>query len=415
MSRPRILAFAYDIEPDRGSEPGAGWASVRMLAGFADVTVMTRRISPGPDGSFTPWTDRIPEGRWIHFVSLRLPGDEATQAVFWAREAHIGYMAWQIQAGREAKRLHAAEPFDLTWHLTWANGWLGSTLSGVDAPFVLGPIGGGVSPPWRLVAGIGMRGIIFELGRGVIRFAGRRLNPLAHRSWRRARLILVQNRDTLDWLPAAARSRTRIFNNATVVQLPERTRQRAAGDPPVAMFAGRLVPLKGWRLALKTIAGLPGWRLIVCGDGPDEPDARALARKLGIEDRVEFRGWLERDDVLKVMAEEADVLLFPSLHDEAGLAVAEAAAIGLPIVCLDRGGPPVIAGWGVEPGTEAQTVDRLRTGLETHLDSHPPLARLDPETRRRELIGFLREARLLPPDDDSDGEARPAVEPEGAS
>lgn len=396
MSRPRILAFAYDIEPDRGSEPGAGWASVRMLAGFADVTVITRRTPPGADGSFDLWTSRIPESGWIHFVTLKLSGDSADKPGRWVRQPHVGYMVWQRVAGREARRLHAAEPFDLTWHLTWANGWFGSTLSSVDAPFVLGPIGGGVSPPWRLVVGTGARGILFELVRAVIRTAARRLNPLAHRSWRRARLILVQNRETLEWLPRAAQARTRIFNNATVVDPPLRTRQRGATESPVALFAGRLVPLKGWRLALRSIAGLPDWRLVVCGDGPDEPAARALARHLGIEDRVDFRGWRERDDVLRVMAEEADVLLFPSLHDEAGLAVAEAAAIGLPIVCIDRGGPPVIAGGGVQPGGEAETVVRLQRALEAALDSHPPLARLDPATRRGELMDLLREAKLLP-------------------
>lgn len=401
MRRPRILAFAYDIEPDRGSEPGAGWASVRILAGFADVTVITRRSPPQPDGGFDDWTARIPEAGWIHFALVPLPGDPAwagdtDHSPRWARQPHIGYLAWQVLAVREARRLHSAAPFDITWHLTWANGWLGSTLAGVDAPFVLGPIGGGVSPPWRLVAGLGARGIAFELVRGMVRTAARHLNPLAHRTWRRARLILVQNRDTLEWLPARARARARIFHNATVVHLPERTRRRGPAEPPVALFAGRLVPLKGCHLALRAVAQLPGWRLVICGDGPDEAGIRELVKRLGIEDRVEFRGWRERDDVLRVMAEEADVLLFPSLHDEAGLAVAEAAAIGLPIVCLDRGGPPVIAGGGVQPGTEAETVDRLRAALERALDSNPPPARLDPATRRVELLALLRAARLLP-------------------
>jgi glycosyltransferase involved in cell wall biosynthesis len=156
--------------------------------------------------------------------------------------------------------------------------------------------------------------------------------------------------------------------------------------------------LKGCHLALKAIAGLPGWRLVICGNGPEEASLRALSERLGIADRVEFTGWRERDDVLRIMAEDADVLLFPSLHDEAGLAVAEAAAIGLPIVCLDRGGPPIIARGGVQPGGEKETVERLRAALKTAIDSNPPLAQLDPATRRVELLGLLREARLLPPD-----------------
>ena len=40
----------------------------------------------------------------------------------------------------------------------------------------------------------------------------------------------------------------------------------------------------------------------------------------------------------------ADVLLFPSLHDSAGWAVGEAAAVGCAVVCLDIGGPPLLGG-----------------------------------------------------------------------
>ena len=44
------------------------------------------------------------------------------------------------------------------------------------------------------------------------------------------------------------------------------------------------------------------------------------------------------------MATAADVLLFPSLREEAGWVVVEALAAGIPVICLDRGGPPVLAG-----------------------------------------------------------------------
>jgi glycosyltransferase involved in cell wall biosynthesis len=41
---------------------------------------------------------------------------------------------------------------------------------------------------------------------------------------------------------------------------------------------------------------------------------------------------------------EADVFLFPCLREEAGAVVAEARAAEVPVVCLDRGGPPVLMG-----------------------------------------------------------------------
>lgn len=400
MSRPRVLAFAYMIDPGRGSEPGAGWAFIRILAGFADVTVITRNPPPDGSGTFAAWEGAIPESGKVRFVSVQLPGDPAFAGAdmspsWWSRQPYLGYFAWQIRAARIARDLHARTPFDLTWHVTWANGWLGSTLSMIDAPFVLGPIGGGVGPPWRLVTSLGLRAIVYEGLRMVVRTAGRRVNPLARRSWSQARLVLAQNQETVDWLPASIRSRTRIFHNATIVDQLDRVRAYRSDRRPTALFAGRLTAWKGCHLAVQAIAGLPDWRLVICGDGRDLPAIEALVAALGIEDRVELRGWQTHEEVLRMMAEEADALLFPSLHDEAGLAVAEAAAIGLPIVCLDVGGPPLIAGGGVKAGDERTTVAGLRGALLAALHSTPEPSRLDPATRRSELLDLLDEAGLL--------------------
>ena len=117
---------------------------------------------------------------------------------------------------------------------------------------------------------------------------------------------------------------------------------RGSAGPPVALFAGRLLPWKGIPLALRAMAELPEWRLVIIGSGPDERRLRRFARRLGLEGRVEFRGWRSRQEVLRAMREEADVFLFPSLHDEAPFVVAEALASGLPVVCLDHGGPAAI-------------------------------------------------------------------------
>ncbi len=112
------------------------------------------------------------------------------------------------------------------------------------------------------------------------------------------------------------------------------------------------MPWKGLALALRALALVPAWRLVVLGSGPDLPRLRRLARRYAVEDRVEFRAWQPREEVLRCMREESNVLLFPSLHDEAGWVMVEALAVGLPVVCLDHGGPPVVAraiGAGEDP------------------------------------------------------------------
>jgi glycosyltransferase involved in cell wall biosynthesis len=234
--------------------------------------------------------------------------------------------------------------FDVVWHLTWANAWYGSTAALAGRPFVYGPVGGCVDPPWRLVPHLGWGGAAYEVGRTIGRGTARYLNPLARISWNQADLILAQNAETRDWLPRRHRPKTRLFPNAVVGEDVVRAGPAPArSGPPLAVFAGRLEPWKGLFLCLHVLALLPEWRLLVCGAGRDEERMRRLAQRLGLDDRVEWAGWLSHEEVLE-RAADADVFLFPSLREEAGAVIAEARALGLPIVCLDRGGPRLLAG-----------------------------------------------------------------------
>lgn len=276
----------------------------------------------------------------VHFVYVDLPANLRR----WKR-GHRGvrlyYILWQWAALREARRLTRDRPFDVAWHLTLANAWIGSLACWLGLPFIYGPVGGGVGTPWRLAGALGTRGTLYELARTGARAFGRYANPLARASWRRASLILVQNEETKRWLPRRHRARTKVLPNVLLEQLAE----QPCEDGHMAMlFAGRLLPWKGTSIALAALERLPEWRLIVCGDGPDLRRLQQQAIRRGVEKRVEFRGWVAREEVLRTMREESSVLVFPSFHDEAGWVVAEAMAVGLPVVCLDRGGPPAIAG-----------------------------------------------------------------------
>jgi glycosyltransferase involved in cell wall biosynthesis len=189
-----------------------------------------------------------------------------------------------------------------------------------------------------------VRGVLYELARDLARLAGRYLNPFARLAWERAEVILAQNPETVNWLPRRHRSKASVFPNALVAAdgLPAAPATRPPGGR-TALFVGRLIPWKGGAIAIEAIARAPDWRLVVLGDGPDRRRLERLAHRLGVAERVEFRGWQPREEVWRVMREEADVLLFPSVHDEAGWVVVEALSQGLPVLCLDHGGPPVVA------------------------------------------------------------------------
>ena len=213
-------------------------------------------------------------------------------------------------------------------------------------PFVYGPVGGCVGTIWRLLPELGWQGASYEVVRELTRGLARYANPLARRSWRRANLILAQNAETQDWFPRRQRAKTRLFSNAVIredhfegLDSPV----EAASRHPTALFAGRLEPWKGVFLCLHTLALLPEWRLVICGAGRDEQRMYRLAQELGVGDRVVWTGWLPQEELLSRMA-DADVFLFPCLREEAGAVIVEARAAQLPVVCLDRGGPPLLIG-----------------------------------------------------------------------
>lgn len=161
----------------------------------------------------------------------------------------------------------------------------------------------------------------------------------------------------------------------------ERFRQvrlRAGGERRTLLSIGRLVPRKGHEVLLRAAALLSsrgvGVRVVLVGDGPCRPALVRLARELGIEKQVEFRGAVWPDTPLW---EEADVFVFPSLVEPQGLVVLEAFASGVPVVASGVGGiaemvEPEVSGLLVPPGDPAalaSAVERVLTEptLATHL------------------------------------------------
>jgi len=142
----RILAFAYACEPERGSEPGAGWAWARMLARLGETWVITRRDYEASIEQALQW---VPERANLKFAYVELPENVRS----WQRGLRglrVYYLLWQIAALKEARRLRRSVRFDVVWHLTWANAWYGTLAALAERPFVYGPVGGCVGTVWGI-------------------------------------------------------------------------------------------------------------------------------------------------------------------------------------------------------------------------------------------------------------------------
>jgi glycosyltransferase involved in cell wall biosynthesis len=114
------------------------------------------------------------------------------------------------------------------------------------------------------------------------------------------------------------------------------------------LSVGRLHAQKGHATLIEAVAACRDRDvhvdLAVAGEGPLRGELVALARRLGIEDRVQLLGRCE--DVRKLLR-ATDVFAFPSLYEAVGIALLEAMACGVAIVASRVGGIPEIVADGV--------------------------------------------------------------------
>jgi glycogen synthase len=115
-------------------------------------------------------------------------------------------------------------------------------------------------------------------------------------------------------------------------------------DTPKLLCLGRIVPNKGFDLALQALALLikrfPKLRLIIAGDGTAKADLIQQSIDLELTDAVEFRGWVDNAEV-PALLNEATVVLLPSLPMEGlPLVAIQSAQMARPIVATAVNGIP---------------------------------------------------------------------------
>ena len=101
---------------------------------------------------------------------------------------------------------------------------------------------------------------------------------------------------------------------------------------PIWLGAGRMVYYKGFEHSIRALQKIEG-RLLLIGDGPDEPHLRDEAKRQGVADRVVFLGRLPYLDLIPYYL-AADAFWFSSNErsEAFGLVQVEAMASGCPVI-----------------------------------------------------------------------------------
>lgn len=126
-------------------------------------------------------------------------------------------------------------------------------------------------------------------------------------------------------------------------------RASAGGGPWRLLTVCRLRPWKGVETCLRAgarLGGLPWtWEFVGSGPAAYEESLRQLARDLGIESRVCFRGEVPPERIVECYR-RADLLVLLSDYEPFGIVLLEAMAAGVPIVASRAGGIPFVTDQG---------------------------------------------------------------------
>ncbi|PYO94574.1 MAG: hypothetical protein DMD62_04850 [Gemmatimonadetes bacterium] len=193
-------------------------------------------------------------------------------------------------------------------------------------------------PGWRTAIYIAIERLLARITSRIIAISPRQSEDL--------RRILRVPDERLATIPLGydlrAFSATGREEQATAGRQRFRAAVEAAEQDTVITMVGRLTAIKNQALALRAFAtlardGLHSPLLVLVGGGEDESSLRALARALGIADRVRFAGWWTGDN-LPAVYHGSEIIALSSRNEGTPVCLLEAVACGRAVVATDVGG-----------------------------------------------------------------------------
>lgn len=416
ITKPTIIISAFCFGPREGSETGVGWSTALTLASEYKVIVIcsAKYHCKFQDGELDGLRR---DGILVEFFE--------DSRFLWVLQTPIGgikhriyYYFWQKAIRPLAARLIAEHSPVVLQHVNWGTGKVSSGLVGLGVPVIFGPVGGFECVEQQVVGGLAWNLQIIEfLRRFHIRLL--RYSSTLRAMYRQIDLVLACTEESAGHIRRLGAREIELMTNAGISEemaLRLSRTQHHHSTPGVLklFFASRLCGWKGEEFAIRALARVKGEKvsLTILGSGVNLVRCQRLSVQLGVAGQITFIPFLPKwEDVWDLYA-ESDVFLFPSLHDSGGTSVLEAMAAGLPVICLDLGGPAVLVdstcGIKIAPGTTGQIVQHMTEAI-CHLRDHPEerrqkgqaaiercLARFTWEVRGRVLLQHVRSAWVQP-------------------
>ena len=161
--------------------------------------------------------------------------------------------------------------------------------------------------------------------------------PMLRSGFKHASIVTVLSTHLAQWARRMGyRGEIEIVPNGADVQ--KFAGNKITHEGAVLITSSRLVHKNAVDVILRALALLPrDVRLVIAGTGPKESALKSLARSLGVEERIEWRGHVGHAQ-LAALLHAADIFVRPSRSEGFGVSFVEAMAAELPVIATQEGG-----------------------------------------------------------------------------
>jgi len=332
----KILLSAYACEPNKGSEPGVGWRWALELSRLGhSVYVLTRKnnqeLIENEIGNFSCKNN-------INFIYYDL-WKPITILKMKNKFIYAYYILWQFFSVLFLKNKNKIK-FDFVHHITFGSlryplfYWL------LNLPFVIGPVGGGEIAPYKLRKGYSLKGKIIDFIRDISVFYIK-MDPFINRFIKEAFIVFVTTEDTKKAIGSTFFNKVKIQHSIGVTNIKPHFTNINRDKHFSVLYIGRALHWKGMHLGIKGFNFFcknKDVSLTLRSEGSERNKWEKLIKILGCESKINWIDYIPSKEMSNFYS-NFDVMLFPSLHDSGGQVVLEALANGLPVICLDLGGP----------------------------------------------------------------------------
>ena len=327
-----FLLVSFATKPNSGSERGVGWAFVEAARELSQSSALRIHVvldSRDKEAVIEGLASNVTDNLVLHFVGT----PRIISSLLGRSKSRLSYCLWLPFARSKIRAIARANRVAVAHQVTFASFVMPSALPvslrrNHHVKTVWGPasIATNPVPSWPTRAKDSkLSGILIRLSS---RWSVAQANSVD--------LAIANNAHTLNLLDGKkSKLEPNIFLDPKIFQGIDTSLRNDRQIIMVGVLSERKRP---W-LAIEALAtpALASYKLQIVGEGPLMSDLVALCSRLGVAERVEFKGRLSHSDSLAAMS-ESEIVLHPSCREGSPWVIGEATSMGVPCVVFAGSG-----------------------------------------------------------------------------